>query len=226
MRKFLLATISLAALGLAGQAFAADLPNKAPAYKAAPVPMLYNWTGFYVGVYGGGGWGQHDRSMAGFNNSYNSSGGLIGATAGYNWQFNNPLVVGLEGDIAWANIKGDDGGVGGSTDQSTYRWLGSVRGRLGYAANNWLFFGTGGWAFANIRHGNNGAPTDTFDNTRSGWTVGGGVEYAFLPNWTVRADYRYFDFGSYSRSAPANAVNPYSVANKLQTVTIGLSYKF
>src|SRR5665647_3872838 len=144
MRKFLLATISLAALGLAGQAFAADLPSKGPVYKAEPVPLLYNWTGFYVGLYGGGGWGQHDRSTtAGFNNSYNSSGGLIGAMAGYNWQFNNPLVVGLEGDIAWANIKGDDGGVGGTVDQSTYRWLGSVRGRLGYAANNWLFFGTG-----------------------------------------------------------------------------------
>ena len=85
MRKFLLATISLAALGLAGQAFAADLPSKGPVYKAEPVPMLYNWTGFYVGVYGGGGWGQHDRSNSvGLNNSYNSSGGLIGATAGYN----------------------------------------------------------------------------------------------------------------------------------------------
>jgi outer membrane immunogenic protein len=189
--------------------------------------MLYNWTGFYVGLYGGGGWGRHDRSNTnGFNNSYNSSGGLIGGLVGYNWQFNNPLVVGLEGDLAWASIKGDDGGVGGTLDQSTYRWLGSVRGRLGYAANNWLFFGTGGWAFANIRHFNDGGAGDSFNNTRSGWTLGGGVEYAFLPNWTVRADYRYFDFGSYSRSAPANLVVPYSVSNKLQTVTAGLSYKF
>ena len=68
--------------------------------------------------------------------------------------------------------------------------------------------------------------TDSCDDTRSGWTVGGGVEYAFMPNWTVRADYRYFDFGSYTRGAPANGVAPYSVANKLQTVTVGLSYKF
>jgi outer membrane immunogenic protein len=225
MKSFLLGSISLVSLALAGQAMAADLPTKAPAYQA--VPLLYNWTGFYAGIYGGGGWGKHDRSnITGFNNSYNSSGGLIGATAGYNWQFNNPLVVGLEGDIAWANIKGDDGGVGGTADESKYRWLGSVRGRAGYAFNNWLFFGTGGWAFANIQHSNNGFPTDTFNNNRSGWTLGGGVEYAFQQNWTARIDYRYYDLGTYTRSAPTNGIAPYSVGNKLQTVTVGLSYKF
>jgi outer membrane immunogenic protein len=227
MRKLLLGSIALISLALAGQAMAADLRTKAPAYQAVPVPALYNWTGIYVGIYGGGGWGRHDRSnITGFNNSYNSSGGLIGATAGYNWQFNNPLVVGLEGDIAWASINGDDGGVGGTVDASKYRWLGSVRGRLGYAFNNWLFFGTGGWAFTNIQHSNNGAPIDTFNNDRSGWTLGGGVEYAFTQNWTVRADYRYYDFGTYTRSVPANGITPYSVSNKLQTATVGLSYKF
>lgn len=226
MKKVLVASLALCALTLAAPVSAADIPTKAPAPIVQPLPALYNWTGFYVGLYGGGGWGQHNRSTPGFNNSYNSSGALIGATAGYNWQFNNPLVVGVEGDIAWANVKGDDGGVGGSTDQSTYRWLGSVRGRLGYAVNNWLFFGTGGWAFANIRHSNNFGVTDTFDNTRSGWTVGGGVEYAFMPNWTARVDYRYFDFGSYSRSTPQIGIAPYSVNSKLQTVTVGLSYKF
>lgn len=224
MRKILLGSISLVSLALAGQAMAADLPTKA-AYQA--VPLLYNWTGFYVGIYGGGGWGKHDRSnIAGFNNSYNSTGGLIGATAGYNWQFNNPLVVGLEGDIAWASIKGDDGGVGGTVDESKYRWLGSVRGRIGYAFNNFLVFGTGGWAFANIDHTNFGPPVDSFNNDRSGWTLGGGVEYAFQKNWTARVDYRYYDFGTYTRSAPTNGILPYSVDNRLQTVTVGLSYKF
>jgi outer membrane immunogenic protein len=224
MKKLLFGTISLLSLALAGQAVAADLPTKAPAYVAAPV---YNWTGFYAGIYGGGGWGKHDRSnTAGFNNSYNSSGGLIGGLAGYNWQFNNPFVVGIEGDIAWAGIKGDDGGAGGTVDTSEYRWLGSVRGRLGYAMNNWLLFGTGGWAFANIRHTNDGAPTDSFNNNVSGWTVGGGVEYAFMRNWTARLDYRYYDFGGYTRSAPANGITPYSVDSKLQTVTVALSYKF
>ena len=228
MKKFLLATVALCALTLAGPVVAADLHAKAPVYRAAPVPMLYNWTGFYAGLYGGGGWGSHNFSNSvGFNDSYRSTGGLIGGLVGYNWQFNNPLVVGLEGDIAWASIKGDDGGGGvGITDSSRYRWLGSIRGRLGYAADNWLFFGTGGWAYANISHSNSNGAGDSFNNTRSGWTLGGGVEYAFMPNWTVRADYRYFDFGSYSRSAPANGVLPYSVSNKLQTVTVGLSYKF
>jgi outer membrane immunogenic protein len=227
MKRFILATVALSALGLAGPVSAADVPTKAPVYRAMPVPALYNWTGFYVGLYGGGGWGSHDRSnTAGFTNSYNSSGGLLGLTAGYNWQFNNPLVVGLEGDIAWSNVRGDDGGIGGTLDSTDYRWIGSLRGRLGYAIDNWLLFGTGGWAFANVRHFNNGGAGDSFDNTMSGWTLGGGVEYAFMPNWTARLDYRYFNFGSYSRTAPTNGVVPYSVSNTLQTVTVGLSYKF
>ncbi len=231
MKRLILATVALSALTLAGPVAAADIPAKAPIFRAAPGPAIYNWSGFYLGLYGGGGWGHHDRTnAAGLDNSYRSTGGLIGALAGYNWQWNSPLVVGLEGDIAWANIKGDDAGAGGTVDQSQYRWLGSVRGRIGYAFDNWLLFGTGGWAFANIRHTNSSGTTivttDSFDTTRSGWTLGGGVEYAFMPNWTVRADYRYFDFGSYSRSAPANGIFPYSVSNKLQTVTVGLSYKF
>jgi len=228
MKKFLATSIALCALALAGPVVAADIPARAPSPMSQVVPPAgYNWTGFYLGLYGGGGWGRHDRTASnGFANSYNSFGGLIGGLAGYNWQLNSPVVLGVEGDIAWANIKGDDGGAGGTLDSSTYRWLGSLRGRVGYAFDRWLVFGTGGWAFANVRHFNNGAPGDTFDNTLSGWAVGGGVEYAFMPSWTVRADYRYFDFGSYSRSAPANGVSPYTVGNKLQTVTIGLSYKF
>jgi outer membrane immunogenic protein len=230
MKKLLLGTVSIISFACAGLAMAADLPAKAPVYKAALAPPLYNWTGFYVGVYDGGGWGQHNHSNVFGSNSYNSSGGLIGVTAGYNWQFSNPLVIGLEGDLAWANIKGDDAGSGLALDESRYRWLGSVRGRLGYAANNWLFFGTGGWAFANIRHTSSSGllilTTDSFDNGRNGWTLGGGVEYAFLQNWTARVDYRYYDFGTYTRAAPTNGIAPYSVANKLQTVTVGVSYKF
>jgi outer membrane immunogenic protein len=228
MRTGFLATVALCALAMSGPVLAADMPARGPApvFKAFQ-PAPFSWSGFYIGLYGGAGWGDHDRSnTAGFNNSYKSSGGLIGGLAGYNWQLNNPVVLGVEGDIAWANIKGDDGGAGGSVDQSHFRWLGSVRGRVGYAFDNWLPFITGGWAFANIRHTNDFGAGDSFDNARSGWTLGGGIEYAVTPNWTTRLDYRYFDFGSYSNAAPANGVFPYSVSNKLQTVTVGLSYKF
>lgn len=220
MTKILLATVALCALALAGPVAAADLPSKAPIYKPLPVPTLYNWTGFYVGLYGGGGWGRHNASATGFSNGYNSNGGLIGALAGYNWQLDGPFVVGLEGDIAWASIRGTGTLSNGFSDSSNYRWLGSMRGRLGYAFDNWMLFGTGGWAFANISHSNSSG--DNFSTTRSGWTVGGGVEYAFLRNWTARLDYRYYDFGSYSGATPL----AYSVSNKLQTVTVGLSYKF
>ena len=229
MKRILATSVALCALALAlaCPVAAADMPRRAPApVVTPPPPLLYNWTGFYVGLYGGAGWGRHAYSATGFNNTYNSSGGLLGAFAGYNWQLNSPIVLGVEGDLAWASIKGDDGGIGGSTDSSQYRWLGSLRGRVGYAVDRWLVFGTGGWAFANVRHTSNFGIGDSFTNTLSGWTVGGGVEYAIQPNWTVRADYRYFDFGSYSRATPANGVFPYSVGNRLQTITIGLSYKF
>jgi len=228
MKKILAASVALCALVLSGPVAAADIPARAPTpvYKVAP-PAAFSWTGFYLGLYGGGGWGRHAYSnTGGLNNTYNSSGGLIGGLAGYNWQFDNPVVIGVEGDLAWASIKGDDGGLGGSTDSSQYRWLGSVRGRLGYAFDRWLVFGTGGWAVANIRHTSTFGVGDSFDTTRNGWTAGAGIEYAFTPNWTARADYRYFDFGSYSRAAPPNGVFPYSVGNKLQTLTVGVSYKF
>ena len=231
MRTSFLATVALCALAMAGPVAAADMPVRGASPFIMTAPPAFSWSGFYVGLYGGAGWGSHDRSNdIGFNNSYNSSGGLFGGLAGYNWQGNTPLVVGLEGDLAWANIKGDDGGAGGTVDESHYRWLGSVRGRIGYAFDNWLPFVTGGWAYSNIRHTNSSGTivvtTDSFDNARSGWTVGGGIEYALTPNWTTRLDYRYFDFGSYSRPAPANGITPYTVSNTLQTVTVGLSYKF
>ena len=227
MRTFFLATVALGVLAMASPVAAADMPARGASPFLRTAPPAFSWSGFYVGLYGGAGWGSHDRSNdAGFNNSYKSSGGLIGGLAGYNWQGNNPLVVGVEGDLAWAGIKGDDGGAGLSVNTSHYRWLGSVRGRIGYAFDNWLLFGTGGWAFTNIRHTNDNAAGESFDSARSGWTVGGGIEYALTPNWTTRLDYRYFDFGSYSRPAPTNGIVPYSVGNRLQTITVGLSYKF
>src|ERR1035438_10220501 len=101
MKKFLLGSVAL--IALVGTAAAADLPAKAPVYKA-PLAVAYNWTGFYVGINGGGGWGT--SNWDGIPSSFNTSGGLVGATIGYNWQNGSPLVFGLEGDLDWANIRG------------------------------------------------------------------------------------------------------------------------
>lgn len=221
--SLLAAAISLGAVQAAS---AADMPAKAPIYKAPPV-VVYNWTGFYVGADVGGGWGRHTRTIpsTGFENSYNSSGVLGGLHAGYNWQMQS-FVFGLETDINWTGIKGDDGGAGGTLDSTKLKWVGSLRGRVGYAWDRFLLFATGGWAYGGLEHFNDGAPGETFTRNKSGWTVGGGIEYAFHPNWTARADYRYIDLGTYSNSAPSNGILPYEVSNKFNIVTVGLSYKF
>lgn len=225
MRRFVVALLSITALG-AVSAQAADMPVKAPIYKAPPV-SLYNWTGFYIGGDLGGGWGHHDRSVVppGFQNSYTSSGLIGGLHAGYNWQ-KQSIVFGLETDINLTGIKGDDASAGGTLDSTKLKWIGSTRGRIGYAWQNFLLFATGGWAYAGLEHFNDAAPGQTFTPTRNGWTLGGGLEYGLSRNWTVRADYRYYALGTYQNLAPTNGILPYEVKNYYQTVTAGVSYRF
>src|SRR3981081_4129547 len=148
MRRILLASAGvLAMVGLIGSAHAADLRRRqmavrAPVY-AAP---YYNWTGLYVGINGGGAWGSSRWDSTG---SFDTSGGMIGGTVGYNWQFGT-WVVGLEGDIDWANIKGttNPGCGGGCSSETT--WLGTARGRLGYSFGPWMRCGTAGAALADV----------------------------------------------------------------------------
>jgi outer membrane immunogenic protein len=210
---------------MSAAANAADLPVKAPVYS--PVAAFYDWTGFYVGADIGGGWGHHDRALVPntFANSYNSSGVIGGIHAGSNWQM-QAFVFGLETDINLAGIKGDDGSTGGTLDSTKLKWLGSLRGRLGYAWDRVLIFATGGWAYGGLEHFNNGGAGETFTKTRSGWTVGGGLEYGLTRNWTIRADYRYYDLGTYQNLTPTNGVTAYEVDNTFHTITAGVSYRF
>src|SRR5439155_8111022 len=137
MRKMALA--ALTAFGFSQAAVAADMPVKAP---APAVVAAYNWSGFYIGVQGGYGWGHHDRSLlppGTFANSYDSRGALIGVYGGYNWQWTN-VVAGIEADYNWSGVKGDDGGVGGTVDETMIRGVGTVRCRIGIAYNQALFF--------------------------------------------------------------------------------------
>ena len=125
MKRILLTTVSLGVLGLLSPAFGADLPT----YSKAPVPAtpIYDWSGFYVGVFGGGGHGNHNLNnalgpagFADFTVNYSSSGGLAGGEAGYNVQ-SGSYLVGVEGDAFWANIKGDDTFALGSNDATNLR---------------------------------------------------------------------------------------------------------
>jgi outer membrane immunogenic protein len=241
MKRILLTTVSLGALGLLSPALGADLP-----YAKAPVAVasVYDWSGYYVGVFGGGGLGNHNynnaNGFAGFTNftaNYNSTGAIGGGEAGYNWQTGNYLF-GVEGDGFWSGIKGNDGAqvaagnfAVNSVDASNLRWGGTLRARGGIAVDRLLLFFTGGWAFGDILHTSTAAgfPVDQFNNHQSGLTAGGGIAYAITDNVIGKIEYRYYDLGRYNRAGNPLTPNrqlPYTVDNTYSVVTLGIDFKF
>jgi outer membrane immunogenic protein len=181
MKKILLASVAL--LGFAGAASAADLPVRAapPAPIIASVPV-FTWTGFYVGVNAGYGWNTNDSiTVGGVRFDLDDEGGFVGgAQAGYNYQIGS-FVVGLEGDIQYADFGGDDrfdfdrDGIA-DDDFNNSDWFGTVRARAGVAFDRALIYATGGFAFA---------------DDATGWTVGGGLEYAFTNNLSAKVEGLY-----------------------------------
>ncbi len=222
MKKVLLAGAGILALAAATMsAQAADLPARMPVKAPAYVPpQLYNWTGFYIGINGGGGWGRSDFSGPAFpTGSFNTSGGLVGGTLGYNWQ-TGPVVFGLETDIDWSNIKGS-APCGVTTCSTTNNFLGTFRGRLGYAGwDRFLPYITGGLAYGDIH--TNVAAFGSGSSTRAGWTLGGGLEFAIAGPWTAKVEYLYVDLGR-GGSIPALAGDAKFTAN---VVRAGINYRF
>jgi outer membrane immunogenic protein len=190
MKRILLASVGVMAMaGLIGTASAADLSRQQQIYKApAYVAPVNNWTGFYIGLNGGGGWGSSNWN--GVPAKFDVSGGMVGGTLGYNWQFGT-WVVGLEGDIDWSNINGSD--CGGFC-QTKNDFLSTIRGRVGYTFDRWMPYVTGGAAIGNIKATSPGS--SDVSGTNVGWTVGTGIEYAFAPNWSAKVEYLYVDLGN------------------------------
>ena len=218
MKRLLLASAGLLALG-AVSASAADLPRhrampeKAPAYVPPPV---YNWTGFYVGINGGGAWGHSDFS-APISTSLNTSGGLVGGTIGYNYQMGQ-VVFGVEGDGDWSGIRGSTT-CGATTCDIHNNWLATARGRLGYAFDRFMPYVTGGAAFGDIKSSVAGFGDTT--TTRAGWTAGGGLEVAIAGPWTAKVEYLHVDLGS-----AATAVPGADASFKSDIVRAGVNYRF
>jgi outer membrane immunogenic protein len=214
------------ALGLAAvtPGLAADLPR--PAYKApiytAPAPA-FSWSGFYVGVNAGYGWGKVDLSNIAGTGSVSTKGGLIGGTLGYNMQA-GVWVWGLEGDIDYSWVKGSDntGICAGGCDGKT-TWLGTARGRLGYAIDRWLPYLTGGAAFGDVKVGPTGGTMVSKD--QFGWTLGAGLEYAFLGPWSAKIEYFYVDLGKFTCDAASCGVAT-DIKYKESLVRAGLNYRF
>jgi outer membrane immunogenic protein len=239
MRIYLLSASLLLATG--ASAFAADL-GAAPV-KAPMAPMMaaaYSWTGFYIGVNGGGGWntwtGTAGVGAPGAINSFSGSGGLAGGTVGGNYQIGN-VVLGLEGTYDWADIRNTQTaalGPGTLTLVTKNDYIATVAGRVGYAFDRVLIYGKGGAAFtrdnlnANLTGPVPGTAVGKFD--RTGWLAGVGVEWAFYGNWSVKAEYDYMGFGSQNEgnftTTGGLTVTPASVKLNVQTATVGINYKF
>jgi outer membrane immunogenic protein len=222
MKRVLLACVGVVALS--GAAAAADLPvAPAPYYKAPVYAPAYNWSGFYLGINGGGGWGRSTWTTTG---PFDTSGGLIGGTLGYNYQVNQ-VVLGVEGDIDWANINGSTNtgctAVGGTGCTTGDNWLSTVRGRLGYAADRFLPYITGGAAFGDVKASGPGL-TGT-DTTNAGWTLGGGIEFAIAGHWTAKAEYLYVDLGNVSCGLACGAAVQ-NVNWHANIGRVGLNYRF
>lgn len=221
------ALAGLAALAMT-PASAADLGQK-PVYKAPAVPTAYNWSGFYLGIQGGYGWGDGDLNVPTFATaSRNVSGWFGGGTIGWNWQAaGSPWVWGIEADFSGSNIDHHDTPFFGVID-SKVNSFGTARARIGYAVDPALWYITGGFAWADhdvtvTIPGIGFAASES--NTHSGWTIGAGVEWALVENWSAKVEYLFMDFGSDSVFNNFN-LGVIDVDAQIHTVKVGLNYRF
>lgn len=218
----------------AASAFAADLPSRKAPPAYIPPPPVFTWTGFYAGLnFGGGfldnynqnglqqGWNGFAWAPVNIFNATNSnSGGVIGGgQAGYNYQISPMIVLGLETDIQGTSIGNDNLGWFSQPTRGV-PWFGTVRARAGLSlfSPQLLFYGTGGFAYGDIRL--NIDPVNTLRQTGTGWTAGGGVEWAFMPNLSAKAEYLYASIGA---NFPPN---PVEQRVRMHTIRAGVNYHF
>jgi len=221
MRRFTLALFAAAvALGVTA-ANAADLGQR-PVYKAAPAPMMaaYNWSGFYVGGHLGYGWSSEEARFAtnGLSGATDPSGFLGGAQIGFNWQ-TGAFVFGVEGDWSWTNADGSTT-IGGTGVNANHNWYATATARVGYAWDNWLWYVKGGAAWMDADYNITGLTA--VGDTRTGWTIGTGFEWALGNNWSAKIEYNYLDFGSERFALPTAT----DIDSQSHLVKFGVNYRF
>lgn len=211
IRKFALSVV--AALIVSAPALAADL--KGPVYKAAPA--AFNWNGLYFGGHVGYGDGEAIVNPAAPLIVAGIDGVFGGVQIGFNRHLSRNWVVGLEADISFSDINGPvpAPGVGAFSNN----WFGTVRGRLGYAFDRVLVYGTGGVAYGN-NTANNGVLS--IDQTHFGWAAGAGVELALNRMWSVKFEYLHIDLGSETYFAAPAAAIPV----EFNTFRVGVNYRW
>jgi len=208
MTRLVLRVLALIVAGWTISAAAADLNYGSRAPYTVNQPLnAYSWAGPYLGGNLGYAWGSVD------NNPTKPSGFVGGVQGGYNWQQASPWVFGIEGDI---QATGADDTF--APWKFSNPWFGTVRGRVGYAFNNIMFYGTGGLAFGELR-------AETFglseSHTNAGWTVGVGAEMGFAPNLSAKIEYLYVDLAN-SNFVVTGASNGY----RFGLIRAGVNYHF
>jgi high affinity Mn2+ porin len=226
--KRIIAGLALGMLSLDGPALAADIP-----LKASRLQPVVDWTGLYFGAHAGFGRGHSSATLTDpfASTTSNSFGGPIGGLqAGYNVQLPSRIVLGFEADVSFPNYIDGNSVVSTLATAKSYvveqmDFVGSARGRLGYAAGPWLFYATGGLAFAGERYLNTPAVGNDEKklNMRLGWAAGGGVEYAFAPHWSLRLEYLYSEFQNASVQFDSGAMHASTL--NFQSLRVGLNRK-
>lgn len=218
----------------------------AAAARASEPHRLYSWTGAYIGVSAGYGWGdsRYDDGMPGdsyVSNPIDIDGVVVGGALGYNLQLRPGIVVGVEADISYSNISGSFGPGNLGTPGGTYwgcasgacvtdvNWFGTLRGRFGFATDSVLVFATGGLAFGEVRSQIRNASDWRTSDTNFGWVIGAGVEYALRPGWTAKFEYLHVDLGWTDGNVfdiGGGTLRRFRSDTEFDVVRVGLNYRF
>lgn len=260
MRRLTIAAIAaVCTIALTQIASAADLPRKAPAYS--PPPPVFSWTGCYIGGKIGYGWGRDTVTISDLGATTgvpelagvpfgpvtgDTKGVVGGGQVGCNYQFASNWVIGIEGDGEAADIRGDATQsfsfvslIGPTTVTGTAHaqtdWIASATGRLGWTWDRVMLYAKGGAAWAGDKYS---ADLSAFNEhietsvTRPGWTVGGGLEWAFWNNWSAKVEYDFYNFNTRNLALPGTiagipeVVPGVDIKETISTVKFGVNYRF
>ncbi len=217
-------------LGAVSNAFSADLGSRSasPVYSP-PLPPI-NWNGYYVGGFAGGAISKENVAVDGFNYGLDNSF-IGGGTLGYNWQFaGSAFLAGIEGELGYMSLTGSAASPSDPAVVSSARvgdWYGVLAGRLGWLATpDWLLYAKGGAAWTELTadvfaHGSNA----TGSKTTTGWALGGGTEWMFLPQWSVKAEYLFLGIGDNIEACDGGSCFDHNFSG-VHTIKVGLNYHF
>jgi opacity protein-like surface antigen len=231
MNPKLLSKLAIAALllGVSATAQAADLNAS---YGKAP-PLLFDWRGFYLGGNVGGAFGEENAPALLSSWSPNPSGVLGGVQLGHNFVASSNWLIGIEGELDWSSAQGTviiPNPVAATTVTSKLNWYDTFEGRVGFFQGPWLYYFKGGAAWLGANYGLtgnfNGVTTlQSATATRSGWTIGAGLEYMWAPNWSAKVEYDFLDFGTQNLEFGAVGA-PIGLSTQVHEFKVGFNYRW